>query len=107
MKENELRISIIGNSAVGKSTMMFEIYNLLTELGFEVELPPMSKENCDDYASNEIFIEKMLDDREERLTRVRNKTKITLREFQAYWDVKETDVKPEDAWKKTEINKDN
>ena len=101
--KQEIRISIIGNSATGKSTLMFEIYNHLIELGFDVELPDMSFENGNDYANQDSFINQMLDNREERINAVKNKTKITLREIQAYWDVKEEDVKPKDAWKKHKI----
>jgi uridine kinase len=94
--KKEIRISVVGNTATGKSTLMFEIYNLLLELGFDVELPPMSKENDDDYASQESFINQMLTCREERLDAVKAKTKITLREIQSY-NVNQKEIIPEET----------
>jgi hypothetical protein len=94
--KKEIRISIVGNTATGKSALMFEVYNLLTELGFDVELPPMSRENGDDYANHESFINQMLSCREERLNAVKAKTKITLREIQSY-NVNQKEIIPEET----------
>ena len=94
--KKEIRISVVGNTATGKSTLMFEIYNLLLELGFDVELPPMSKENGGDYASQESFINQMLTYREERLDAVKAKIKITLREIQSY-NVNQKEIIPEET----------
>jgi len=94
--KKEIRISVVGNTATGKSTLMFEIYNLLTELGFDVELPPEGKENGSDYASSESFINQMLSNREERLNAVKAKTKITLREIQSY-NVNQEEIIPEET----------
>ena len=94
--KKEIRISVVGNTATGKSTLMFEVYNLLTELGFDVELTPMSKEEGSAYASHESFINNMLEKREERLQAVRAKTKITLREIQSY-NVNQKEIIPEET----------
>ena len=110
--KNELRISFIGNTAIGKSTILFEVYQHLLDLGFDVELlgmNPNDKENYhEDFSSEESFNKQMFRNREDRIRVVREKTKITLNEMQAYWDVKETDVKPEDTWKtKAKVDNDN
>jgi ABC-type nitrate/sulfonate/bicarbonate transport system ATPase subunit len=74
--ENEI-IIVVGKSAVGKSTVIEMIYQLLLNQGFEVELA----EDID-YKDNEDFLKQMSEHREDRIEAVKKKTKITLREVQ-------------------------
>ena len=82
----ELKIIIAGNSGSGKSTMMYQLENLLLDNGYDVEI---SLENSLDFKNKSDFYGKMGVYEEERLKFLKENTKITLTEIQTNGHLKE------------------
>ena len=82
MEKNLIKINVIGQTAIGKSSVAWYILSKLKELGFEIEISDQSK---DDFGTIENFEHHMLHDFnniEERMKIIKDKTKIIIGEKQ-------------------------
>ena len=83
---NEIKITIVGQTKVGKSTITKIIYDALKQHGIKTEL---SNEVLFDYGGDErIFNERLSMFSDKRIGAVKNKSKIVLHEIQANMDIK-------------------
>lgn len=80
MKNQEVKVNVVGLSGSGKSCVIFEIYKALKTAGFEVEL---DVEGQFDYENEVDFMKQMLVNEKKRIENVKKKSKISLKEVQA------------------------
>ncbi|MFW6246845.1 MAG: hypothetical protein ACOC22_01570 [bacterium] len=80
MKNQEVKVNVVGMSATGKSCVMFEIYKALKTAGFEIQLD--LKDEID-YENEVDFLKQMLKDEKKRIENVKKKSKIVLKEVRA------------------------
>jgi len=85
----ELTIIITGKTGSGRSTMMYNLMELLKANGFDVDVS--LKDNYD-FVDMKDFYENMESRKEERLKSLKEHTKIILKEMQISLDAKENKV---------------
>ena len=83
VKDREIIIDVRGNSASGKSTLVYLIKKMLLSHGLEVSFFADP-----DFSSNEVFESIMSKDTDKRINSIKKKTNISLRETMAHHIIK-------------------
>lgn len=77
--EKGVSIIIAGSVATGKSTVMYDLYQLMMKEGYSVV---MNFEGHPEHDTKESFVAEMESNRKERLDAIKKSTMITLKEMQ-------------------------